>query len=64
MNVRRLARVMTYAGIVGVVVGLSVIHASVIADPPYTFTDSFRFAWAMTEAWMTLSPTTTPTIPA
>ena len=47
MNVRRLARVMTYAGIVGVVVGLSVIHASVIADPPYTFTDSFRFAWAI-----------------
>jgi lipopolysaccharide/colanic/teichoic acid biosynthesis glycosyltransferase len=47
VTVRRLARAMTYVGIFGVVVGLSLYHASYIADPPYTFTDSFRFAWAV-----------------
>ena len=47
MNVRRLARVMTYAGIVGVVVGLSVSTPRSSPTRPYTFTDSFRFAWAI-----------------
>jgi hypothetical protein len=32
---RRAARPLLYLGIVGAVVGLSVYHARVIADPPY-----------------------------
>ncbi len=30
-----------------VVLGLSKVHAAVIADPAYDFTGSFRFAWAL-----------------
>lgn len=52
MTVRRLARAMTYAGIAAAVLGLSKIHAAYIADPPYSFTGSFRFAWAL--AYMAL----------
>ena len=36
-----------FLGIVGVVLGSSKIHASVIADPAYDFTSSFRFPWAL-----------------
>jgi lipopolysaccharide/colanic/teichoic acid biosynthesis glycosyltransferase len=38
---------MTYAGIIVAVLGLSKVHAALIADPPYSFTGSFRFAWAL-----------------
>jgi lipopolysaccharide/colanic/teichoic acid biosynthesis glycosyltransferase len=34
-------------GVLGVVFGLSKLHAAVIADPPYDFTNSTRFAWAI-----------------
>jgi lipopolysaccharide/colanic/teichoic acid biosynthesis glycosyltransferase len=36
-----------YVGIVVVVLGLSKVHARYIADPPYSFTGSSRFAWAL-----------------
>jgi lipopolysaccharide/colanic/teichoic acid biosynthesis glycosyltransferase len=44
---RRLARALVYLGIVAVVLGLSKIHAAVIADPPYSFHSTSRFAWAL-----------------
>jgi lipopolysaccharide/colanic/teichoic acid biosynthesis glycosyltransferase len=36
-----------YLGIVAAVVGLSVYHARVIADPPYSYTGTFRFGWSL-----------------
>jgi len=45
---RRAARALLYLGIAAAVLGLSKIHAAYIADPPYSFTGSFRFAWALT----------------
>jgi lipopolysaccharide/colanic/teichoic acid biosynthesis glycosyltransferase len=36
-----------YGGIVAAVVGLSVYHARVIADPPYSYTGTFRFGWSL-----------------
>jgi lipopolysaccharide/colanic/teichoic acid biosynthesis glycosyltransferase len=47
MMSRRVARAMVYVGIAVVVLGLSKVHARYIADPPYSFTGSFRFAWAL-----------------
>jgi lipopolysaccharide/colanic/teichoic acid biosynthesis glycosyltransferase len=44
---RRVARASVYIGIVVVVLGLSKIHARYVADPPYSFTGSSRFAWAL-----------------
>ena len=44
---RRFSRALVYLGIVGVVLGLSKVHAAYVADPPYSFTGSFRFVWAM-----------------
>ena len=44
---QRLARPLMYAGIVGVVLALSKVHASRIADPPYDYTGTFRFAWSI-----------------
>ena len=44
---RRVARALTYLGIVAVVLGLSKVHAAYVADPPYSFTGSSRFAWAL-----------------
>ncbi len=44
---RRGARVALYGGIVVAVVGLSLYHARVIADPPYSYTGTFRFGWSM-----------------
>jgi hypothetical protein len=44
---RRAARPLLYLGIVGAVVGLSVYHARVIADPPYSYTGTFRFGWSL-----------------
>ena len=47
MLTRRVSFLLTYASIVGVVLGTSKIHASVIASPSYDFTASFRFPWAI-----------------
>jgi lipopolysaccharide/colanic/teichoic acid biosynthesis glycosyltransferase len=44
---RRAARPVLYLGIVAVVLGLSKIHAAYIANPPYVFHGSSRFAWAV-----------------
>ncbi|HET7489826.1 MAG TPA: sugar transferase [Acidimicrobiales bacterium] len=49
---RRAARILLYLGTAAIVLGLSKYHAAHIADPPYDFTDSFRFAWAL--AYITL----------
>ena len=45
--VRRAARLLSFLGAAAVVFGLSKVHAAWIADPPYDFTGSFRFAWAI-----------------
>jgi lipopolysaccharide/colanic/teichoic acid biosynthesis glycosyltransferase len=45
--VRRAARPLLYLGIVGAVTGLSIYHARVIADPPYSYTGTFRFGWSL-----------------
>jgi len=45
--VQRLARLLVYLGIVGAVVGLSIYHADLIADPPYSYTGTFRFGWSL-----------------
>jgi lipopolysaccharide/colanic/teichoic acid biosynthesis glycosyltransferase len=44
---RRAARPVLYLGIAAVVLGLSKIHAAYIANPPYVFHGSSRFAWAV-----------------
>src|SRR4051794_40950499 len=44
---RRGARPLLYLGIIGSVVGLSLYHARVIADPPYSYTGTFRFGWSL-----------------
>ena len=43
---RRAARVLLYLGTVAIVLGLGKYHAASVADPPYDYTDSFRFAWS------------------
>jgi lipopolysaccharide/colanic/teichoic acid biosynthesis glycosyltransferase len=43
--VRRLARWLTYLGIVATVLGLGKLHASVLAESAYSFTGTDRFAW-------------------
>jgi lipopolysaccharide/colanic/teichoic acid biosynthesis glycosyltransferase len=45
--VRRTARWWLYAGIVAAVVGLSLVHARSIAEPPYSYTGTFRFGWSI-----------------
>jgi lipopolysaccharide/colanic/teichoic acid biosynthesis glycosyltransferase len=45
--VRRAARPVLYLGIVAVVLGLSKVHAAYVANPPYVFHGSSRFAWAL-----------------
>ncbi len=47
MTARRTARLLLYAGIVVVVVGLSKAHAAGIADPPYDYMGSVRFGWSL-----------------
>jgi lipopolysaccharide/colanic/teichoic acid biosynthesis glycosyltransferase len=47
VSVRRFSRALVYLGIVGTVLGLSKLHARYVADPPYSFTGSFRFGWAI-----------------
>ena len=44
---RRFARPLLYVGIVVVVLAMSKIHAAWVADPPYDYTGSFRFAWSI-----------------
>jgi lipopolysaccharide/colanic/teichoic acid biosynthesis glycosyltransferase len=44
---RRAARPVLYLGIAGIVLGLSKIHAAYVANPPYVFHGSSRFAWAL-----------------
>ena len=44
---RRVARLLSFLGAAGVVLGLSKVHAAYVADPPYDFTGSSRFAWAL-----------------
>ena len=47
MLTRRLSFVSTYGGIALVVLGLSKVHASWIANPAYDFSASFRLPWAV-----------------
>lgn len=44
---RRTARVLSYGGGALIVACLSLAHARIVADPPYAFTGSSRFAWAV-----------------
>jgi lipopolysaccharide/colanic/teichoic acid biosynthesis glycosyltransferase len=44
---RRIARVLSLGGGAIAVLVLSLVHASDIAEPPYSFTGSFRFSWAI-----------------
>lgn len=43
---RRAARLLLYVGTAGIVLWLGKFHAANIADPPYDYTNSFRFAWS------------------
>lgn len=43
---RRAARLLLYVGTVAAVLGLGKVHAAWIAQPPYDYTGSFRFAWS------------------
>jgi lipopolysaccharide/colanic/teichoic acid biosynthesis glycosyltransferase len=45
--VRRVALLLSFLGAPVVVFALSKVHAAAIADPPYDFTGSSRFAWAV-----------------
>jgi hypothetical protein len=44
---RRIARLLSLGGGAIAVLVLSLVHASYIAEPPYSFTGSFRFSWAI-----------------
>lgn len=44
---RRVARVGLYVGIVALVLGLSKVHAKWVADVPYSWHTSSRFAWSI-----------------
>lgn len=54
---RRLSLLATFAGPVLVVLGMSKVHAAWVADPPYDYTGSFRFAWSL--AYVTILLVTT-----
>jgi hypothetical protein len=41
------ARWLLYSGIVVAVVGLSLIHARLVAEPAYSYTGTFRFGWSL-----------------
>ena len=47
MSACRLARCLVYAGLAAIVLGLSKVHATSIADPRYDYTGSFRFTWSL-----------------
>lgn len=44
---RRIARVLSLLGPLGVVFALSKYHADNLGDPPYNYVESFRFAWSL-----------------
>jgi lipopolysaccharide/colanic/teichoic acid biosynthesis glycosyltransferase len=44
---RRTARVLSYGGGAAAVLTLSLVHASLIAETPYSFTGTSRFGWAI-----------------
>lgn len=44
---RRTVRILMYLGIVVAVAGLSLVHARWIAEPPYSYTGTFRFGWSI-----------------
>ena len=44
---RRMSLAATFAGPVLVVLAMSKVHAAWVADPPYDYTGSFRFAWSI-----------------
>jgi lipopolysaccharide/colanic/teichoic acid biosynthesis glycosyltransferase len=44
---RSAARWALYLGIAGVVVGLSLAHARLIAEPPYDYVSTSRFGWSL-----------------
>ncbi len=43
----RSARWVMYGGIAATVIGLSLVHAHWIADPPYSYVGTFRFGWSL-----------------
>ncbi|MDP9386668.1 MAG: sugar transferase [Actinomycetota bacterium] len=43
---RRAARILLYLGTAVIVLALGKHHAANVADPPYDYTNSFRFAWS------------------
>jgi lipopolysaccharide/colanic/teichoic acid biosynthesis glycosyltransferase len=45
--VRRIARALLYGGVIVAVLGTSKVHAAYVAEPPYDFTGSSRFGWAV-----------------
>jgi exopolysaccharide biosynthesis polyprenyl glycosylphosphotransferase len=44
---RSTARWLLYLGIVVAVGGLGLVHARLLADPPYSYTGTFRFGWSL-----------------
>jgi lipopolysaccharide/colanic/teichoic acid biosynthesis glycosyltransferase len=44
---RSTARWLLYLGIVVAVGGLGLVHARLLADPPYSYTGTFRFGWSV-----------------
>lgn len=54
---RRLSLLATFAGPIFVVLAMSKVHAAWVADPPYDYTGSFRFAWSI--AYMAILLVTT-----
>ena len=47
VGMRRAARIVLYLGTAAIVLGLGKYHAANVADPPYDYTNSFRFAWSL-----------------
>jgi lipopolysaccharide/colanic/teichoic acid biosynthesis glycosyltransferase len=45
--VRRAARYLSFLAPILVVLAFSKVHARYVADPPYDYTGSFRFAWSL-----------------
>ena len=47
---KRLARLLLYAGVVAAVLVLAKVHAAYVAEPPYVWHESSRFAWSLAYA--------------
>lgn len=43
----RIARIVSIGGEAAAVAGLALVHARLVADPPYPFTGTSRFGWAL-----------------